>query len=228
MSIFMCLSLEGWRVSRNRQNAPVRYLDVERERDARFTNAHPHRASKKCTKNEKKAKKQLKSAMEKGNMEGARIYAANAIREKNQSLKFLQLSSRIDAVASRVETAVRMNTLTKDMIKVTKGMKGVLRTMNPERISKVMDKFERQFEDLDVVSAYQENAMDQNSSMTTPEGEVDTLMQQVADEHGLAVADQIQAAPTNNPSLGTKTAITGNKAEDDLARRLAALKAPDN
>ena len=166
--------------------------------------------------------------MEKGNMEGARIYAANAIREKNQSLKFLQLSSRIDAVASRVETAVRMNTLTKDMIKVTKGMKGVLRTMNPERISKVMDKFERQFEDLDVVSAYQENAMDQNSSMTTPEGEVDTLMQQVADEHGLAVADQIQAAPTNNPSLGTKTAITGNKAEDDLARRLAALKAPDN
>ena len=107
-------------------------------------------------------------------------------------------------------------------------MKGVLRTMNPERISKVMDKFERQFEDLDVVSAYQENAMDQNSSMTTPEGEVDTLMQQVADEHGLAVADQIQAAPTNNPSLGTKTAMTGNKAEDDLARRLAALKAPDN
>ena len=156
------------------------------------------------------------------------LHAANAIREKNQSLKFLQLSSRIDAVASRVETAVRMNTLTKDMIKVTKGMKGVLRTMNPERISKVMDKFERQFEDLDVVSAYQENAMDQNSSMTTPEGEVDTLMQQVADEHGLAVADQIQAAPTNNPSLGTKTAITGNKAEDDLARRLAALKAPDN
>jgi len=166
--------------------------------------------------------------MEKGNMEGARIYAANAIREKNQSLKFLQLSSRIDAVASRVETAVRMNTLTKDMIKVTKGMKGVLRTMNPERISKVMDKFEQQFEDLDVVSAYQDQAMDQNSSMTTPEGEVDTLMQQVADEHGLAVADQIQAAPTNNPSLGTKTPMTGNKAEDDLARRLAALKAPDN
>ncbi|MDC3321194.1 Snf7 family protein [bacterium] len=194
-----------------------------------LTPSHIHyRASKKATKNEKKAKKQLKAAMEKGNMEGARIYAANAIREKNQSLKFLQLSSRIDAVASRVQTAVNMNTLTKDMIKVTKGMKGVLRTMNPERITKVMDKFEQQFEDLDVVSAYQESAMDQNSSMVTPEGEVDTLMQQVADEHGLAVADQIQAAPTNNPTLSTKVPMTGNKAEDDLARRLAALKAPDN
>lgn len=91
-----------------------------------------------------------------------------------------------------------------------------------------MDKFERQFEDLDVVSAYQENAMDANSAMTTPESDVDTLMQQVADEHGLRVADKIGEAPTNTPSLGVGTKVTGNKAEDDLARRLAALKAPDN
>lgn len=60
-------------------------------------------------------------------MEGARIYAQvwhsyfgftksililkieqNVIREKNQSLNFLKLGSRIDAVASRLETAIRM------------------------------------------------------------------------------------------------------------------------
>lgn len=41
-------------------------------------------------------------------MEGARIYAANAIRKKNEALNLLRLSSRIDAVASRVQTAVTM------------------------------------------------------------------------------------------------------------------------
>jgi hypothetical protein len=41
-------------------------------------------------------------------VEGARIYAANSIRKKNESLNLLRLSSRIDAVASRVETAVTM------------------------------------------------------------------------------------------------------------------------
>ena len=41
-------------------------------------------------------------------MEGAKIYAQNVIREKNQALNFLRLSSRIDAVASRLETAIRM------------------------------------------------------------------------------------------------------------------------
>lgn len=41
-------------------------------------------------------------------MEGARIYASNAIRKKNESLNLLKLSSRIDAVASRVQTAITM------------------------------------------------------------------------------------------------------------------------
>jgi charged multivesicular body protein 1 len=41
-------------------------------------------------------------------MEGARLHAANAIRKKNESLNLLRLSSRIDAVASRVQTAVTM------------------------------------------------------------------------------------------------------------------------
>jgi charged multivesicular body protein 1 len=41
-------------------------------------------------------------------MEGARIYGQNVIREKNQALNFLRLSSRVDAVAARLETAIRM------------------------------------------------------------------------------------------------------------------------
>lgn len=52
-----------------------------------------------------------RQALQQGNNEGAKIYAANAIRKKNESLNLLRLSSRIDAVASRVETAVTMRTV---------------------------------------------------------------------------------------------------------------------
>jgi hypothetical protein len=55
-------------------------------------------------------------------MEGARIYAQNAIREKNQALNYLRLASRIDGVASRVEAAVRMKTVTRSMAGIVKGM----------------------------------------------------------------------------------------------------------
>jgi hypothetical protein len=76
-------------------------------------------------------------AIEKGDMETAKIYANNAIREKNQALNFLRLSSRIDAVSQRVQTAVSMGQLTKSMGSTVKGLDKVLATMNVEKISKV-------------------------------------------------------------------------------------------
>ena len=38
----------------------------------------------------------------------ARVYAENAIRKKNESLNYLRMSSKVDAVSSRVQTAVTM------------------------------------------------------------------------------------------------------------------------
>ena len=42
-------------------------------------------------------------------MEAAKIHAENAIRKKNESLNYHRMSTRIDAVASRVQTACTMN-----------------------------------------------------------------------------------------------------------------------
>lgn len=67
--------------------------------------------SKRCEKKQKEEESKCLKAMDAGNAEIARVYAANAIREKNQALNFVRLSSRIEAVAGRVETAIRMNTV---------------------------------------------------------------------------------------------------------------------
>lgn len=73
--------------------------------------------------------------MQQGNTDGARIYAANAIRKKNESLNLLRLASRIDAVASRVETAVTMKSVTGNMTSVVRGMDVAMDSMNLERVS---------------------------------------------------------------------------------------------
>lgn len=122
-------------------------------------------------------KEKLKQAISKGNMEGARIYAQNCIREKNQSLNFLRLSSRIDAVASKVENALRMQQVSQTMGQTVHSMSSVMKTMNVENISSTMADFEKLFEDMDVRSAYMEGAMENSTSMTTPPEEVDTLIQ---------------------------------------------------
>uniref|UniRef100_T1H578 Uncharacterized protein n=1 Tax=Megaselia scalaris TaxID=36166 RepID=T1H578_MEGSC len=52
------------------------------------------RSSKKCEKDEKLEKAKAKKAIQKGNMDVARIHAENAIRQKNQSLNYLRMSAR--------------------------------------------------------------------------------------------------------------------------------------
>lgn len=64
------------------------------------------RSSKKAEKEEKAEIAKTKKAIQKGNTEVARIHAENAIRQKNQSINFLRMSARVDAVASRVQTAL--------------------------------------------------------------------------------------------------------------------------
>ena len=63
-------------------------------------------------------------------------------------------------------------------------MDSAMKSMNLEKISQIMDKFEKQFEDLDVQTQTMENAMSSTTTITAPENQVDTLMQQVADEAG--------------------------------------------
>jgi len=198
--------------------------------------------SAKCLKEEKTEKGKIKKALEKDNHEGARIYAQNAIRQKNNAQNYLRLSSRVEAVASRLESAIKMQQVTRSMGQVVKGMDKVLGSMNVEQISKVMDQFERSFEDMDVRSEYVEQTMNSSTTGAMPEEEVDTLMQMVADEHGLKMADvfgkaSAQAAPGAGADAGAQAAQQpaaaaggggggggGGTAEDDLEERLRRLR----
>ena len=159
----------------------------------KFVGKQFDKSSKKSEKDQKSEVLKCKKAMEKGNMEGARIYAQNAIRKKNEALNFLKLSARMDAVSSRLDTAIKMQMVTKSMGMMVKGMDKVLNAMDPERISKIMDTFEQQFETMDATSEYMESAIGSTMASTTPEDEVSSLMSQVADEHGLEIKQNIES-----------------------------------
>lgn len=120
--------------------------------DLKFTSKQLLNFSKKCDKEEKLAKAQLKKAIQSGNMDSSRIYAENAIRKKNESLNYMKMSSRIDAVAARVQTAVTTQSVTASMGNVVKGMAAAMKSMNLERVSNLMDQFEKEFQSLDVQS----------------------------------------------------------------------------
>ncbi|WFD38757.1 uncharacterized protein MJAP1_001721 [Malassezia japonica] len=197
----------------------------------KFTAKSLQRQANKASRDETSEKAKLKKALAQDNVEGARIYAANSIRKKNESLNLLRLSSRIDAVASRVETAVAMRQVTGNMSSVVKGLDRAMQSMDLERISAVMDKFENQIEDVDVQTSYMESTMGSTTASGMPQDQVDTLMQQVADQNGIEMHQQLGEAglegkvaelPTGQPEK--QKAQASADPDEALAQRLRALR----
>ena len=82
-----------------------------------------------------------------------------------------------------------------------------------------MDKYETQFEDLDVATGYYENATSSATATGTPQEDVDRLMNQVADEAGVELNQEMADA-----TPATKIGPTEQK-DDELGERLRKLRA---
>lgn len=178
------------------------------------------RSAKKAEKEEKLEIAKTKKAIQKGNSEVARIHAENAIRQKNQSLNYLRMSARVDAVASRVQTALTTRKVTNSMAGVVKAMDAAMKGMNLEKISGLMDKFEQQFEDLDVQSSVMENTMSSTVTTSVPQNDVDSLMLKIADEAGLELNMELPS----NPSTTVGSTVQASTEQDELSARLAKLR----
>jgi charged multivesicular body protein 1 len=189
----------------------------------RLTSKAMVRSSEKCQKNAKAASAKVKKAIQQNNPDGARIYAQDAIREKNQALNCLRLASRIDAVSSRLDTAVRMNQLTISMGGVVKGMSKGLQAMDIDKLTRTMEKFEHQFDEWDIRTAYMEDTMNATTATITPAEQVDELIQKVADENSLELSEAFsQAGPVGKKTPVLKVQDQPDK--DDLEARLANLR----
>nr|BCX99764.1 charged multivesicular body protein 1b [Zostera marina] len=189
--------------------------------DLKFTSKSLQRQARKCEKEEKSEKLKIKKAIEKGNMDGARIYAENSIRKRSEQINYLRLGSRLDAVVSRLNTQAQMQSVGKSMGSIVKSLNSSLDSANLQKMSETMDQFEQQFVNMEVQAEFMENSMAGSTSLSTPEADVNSLLHQVADDYGLEASVGLpQAAAHAIPEKEKETVEV-----DDLTRRLADLKA---
>ena len=186
-----------------------------------FTAKQLNRQSIKAGRDENLEKSKLKKAISQNHPDIAKIYAANAIRKQNEKLNLLRLSSRIDAVASRVQTAVTMRQVTGSMANVVKGMEGAMRSMDLEKISAVMSKFETQFEDLDVASTYYENATSDVTAVGTPQDAVSRLLPSLIPVHDPFSLLVLPPSSISSIPSGTLLVLTNRLQVDSLISQTA-------
>lgn len=119
-----------------------------------------------------------------------------------------------------------MRQVSSNMANVVKGMDRAMESMNLEKISMIMDKFENQFEDMDVQTSYMEGAIGSSTASATPQDQVDTLLQQVADENGIEVNHKLGDAALDGKvqELNKQQQEPQREEDDRLAERLRALR----
>ncbi|XP_014835299.1 PREDICTED: charged multivesicular body protein 1b-1-like [Poecilia mexicana] len=105
------------------------------------------------------------------------------------------------------------------MSAVFKSMDATLKSMNLEKISALMNQFERNFETMDVQAVLMEDTMGSTSTLTTPQNEVDMLLREMADEAGL---DLSLALPPGQTSPVTSTVASAE--QEELSKRLSKVR----
>jgi charged multivesicular body protein 1 len=196
----------------------------------RFQSKQLEKRYEKYEKESKKKKKKIKEYLQKGNKEMAGEYARQSIQAHQSGMTFLKLSSKLDAVRSRMEAAKQSKQMVPMMSKTVQSMDTALKQMDVEKITATMDKFEQQFGELDVRTGYMDQAMGAATASLTPEEDVDNLMQEVADAHGLELVRDIDVAgvvPTETPGVQQQQPTVAQDADADaqMEAELAALRA---
>jgi len=113
----------------------------------------------------------------------------------------------------------------KNIGNVSKSLDRAMASMNLEEVSKIMEKFESQFEDLDVRTNVVENTMNSAMTLGTPQAQVDSLIKQVAEENGLEIMGAMANAPGTSALAHPGAQSTRTKSDEEaLSSRLAALR----
>ncbi|KAK9508174.1 hypothetical protein O3M35_007896 [Rhynocoris fuscipes] len=96
-------------------------------------------------KNSEQEKEKVKKALKKGDLVDARIHAEIAAKHLQLSNNYQNLSDRVNTLATRVRNAMQTKTLTQGMFGAVRMMDVVMRSKNVEKITEVVEKFDRQF-----------------------------------------------------------------------------------
>lgn len=175
-----------------------------------------NKAAAKAEKEHDANKKKVAARIAKGDLETAKIFAADAIRKRNESLGYMRMASRIDAVRNRVEAMKANQQVVKALPGVVKGIEKSMESMNLQQMTAVMDKFSSQFEDLEVQSEYVQSTMSSATTLSTPQDQVDALIEMTAQEHALNLSELLpafqRADPVAAPAASSSTSVKAKTA----------------
>jgi len=190
------------------------------------------RERNKMEQQEKKLIADIKKMAKQGQMDAVKIMAKDLVRTRRYVKKFMLMKANIQAVSLKIQTLKSQNAMAQAMKGVTKAMMSMNRQMKLPEIQKIMQEFEKQSEIMDMKEEMMNDVIDDAMGDDDEEEESDAIVNQVLDELGLQLTDQLTAVPVAGGSIaapGAKgkvpvAAAAEADADADLQARLDNLR----
>ncbi|KAI6196790.1 hypothetical protein M3Y94_01150700 [Aphelenchoides besseyi] len=155
---------------------------------------------------EKKIIADIKKTARMGQMDSVRVMAKDLVRTRQYVKKFVMMRANIQAVSLKVQGLKSQDAMAQAMRGVTRAMGNMNRQLNLPQIQRIMTEFEKQSEIMDMKEEMMDDAIDDAIGVSGEEEETETVVQQVLDELGIQMGEELNRLPTADNPLATKTA----------------------
>jgi len=145
---------------------------------------------------EKKLIAEIKKTAKQGQMGAVRVMAKDLIRTRHQITKFYNLKSQLQGISLRIQTLNSTQAMASAMRGVTKAMSQMNKQLNLPALQKIMMEFERQSERMEMTQEVMGDALDDVLEGEEEEAETEELVNQVLDEIGIDLDQQLVSAPS--------------------------------
>ncbi|GJQ87627.1 hypothetical protein Trydic_g17455 [Trypoxylus dichotomus] len=150
---------------------------------------------------EKKIIADIKKMAKEGQMDAVKIMARDLVRTRRYVKKFMLMKANIQAVSLKIQTLRSQNAMAQAMKGVTKAMQSMNRQLNLPQIQRILQEFEKQSEIMDMKEEVMNDAIDDAMADDADEEESDAIVNQVLDELGLQLGDQLSGLPSTASSV---------------------------
>ena len=159
------------------------------------------RSQKKLDNQQRQNERKIRQAIQKGDMQSARLYAQDTVRARKWGRGYQSLISKIDGLVFKLERADAIQDISKEMKGVAKSLIEANDALNLPEIDSLVGDMQEALDGIEDTSEIMEGSMDEIFSSDTNESEIDNLLQEYGAEVGVAASTGLPMPSTASSEL---------------------------
>ncbi|KAI8483919.1 Charged multivesicular body protein 2b [Branchiostoma belcheri] len=192
----------------------------KQQRELRRTQRGLERDRTSLEREEKKL--EIKKAAKQGNKQAATVLAKQLVALRKQKTRSYAASSQVQAVGIQAKTMQSTVKMAGAMERTSKTMGAVNKQMNPQKMAKTMQDFQRENAKMEMTDEMISDTLDDIFDESGDEEEQDAIVTQVLDEIGIEMSGKLAEAPA--AGRGKIGAASNLPTDDEIERQLAQLR----